>query len=83
MSSVSPSIHDGRITWNPRPPAGPPSAWIETTASACARLPIRARRLMHGPTPRLVRRVSTTSAPARRRMRAAERATFKVKRASV
>src|SRR5438067_621809 len=48
------------MTWNPRPPAGPPSAWIEIAASARARLPIAARSVMHGPQPVFVARVRTT-----------------------
>src|SRR5919197_688136 len=51
------------MTWKPCPLAGPPSAWIEIAASACARFPIAARRVMHGPQPVFVVRVSTTRAP--------------------
>ena len=50
MSSVSPAMRAGSMTWKPEPEAGPPSAWIETVASARGRLAIRARSSTHGPT---------------------------------
>ena len=37
-------------TWKPRPVAGPPSAWMETTALGCSALAIAARSSTHGPT---------------------------------
>jgi hypothetical protein len=43
---------------------------MEIATTACARLPIAARSSMQGPTPSLVDRVSTTSAPAARRIAA-------------
>src|SRR5215469_9673659 len=60
-----------------------PSAWIEIAASACARLPIAARWVTHGPTPWLLVRVRTTVAPSARSRRASLIATLKVKAASV
>ena len=54
MSSVYPAISAGISTWKPRPSGGPPSAWIEIAASACASFPIAARWSMHGPQPSLV-----------------------------
>ena len=48
--SAAPSVtRAGRMTWKPRFPAPEPSAWTETTASACALFPIRARSSTHGP----------------------------------
>ncbi len=66
------------MTWKPRPVAGPPSAWIEIAASACARFPIAARSVMQGPQPAFDVRVSTTLAPAARSRRATRFATSKV-----
>ena len=66
------------MTWKPRPVAGPPSAWIEIAASACARFPIAARSVMQGPQPAFDVRVSTTLAPAARSRRASRFATSKV-----
>src|SRR5438270_1205795 len=77
MGSVWPATRAGSMTWNPRPPTGPPSAWMETTASALARLPMAARSVMHGPTPLSSVRVSTTRAPACCRSVASRSATSK------
>ena len=49
------------MTWKPRPPGGPPSAWIEMATSA--RLPIAARSAVHGPCVSFEVRVSVTVAP--------------------
>ena len=70
------------MTWKPRPDDGPPSAWIDTAASARARLPIAARSVMHGPQPAFDRRVRTTFAPALRRILRSRTATSKVKAGS-
>ncbi len=59
----------GAIDANPCPLDGPPSAWIEIATAAFARLPIAARSVMQGPHAGLVAVwVSTTCAPAARRM---------------
>src|SRR5664279_2952991 len=63
-ASLWPGTAAGRMTWKPRPLLGPPSAWIEMAAAACAALPMPARRVMHGPQPVSSSRVSTTCAPA-------------------
>src|SRR5215469_2917969 len=83
MPLVWPGTRPGSITSKPVPPGGPPSAWIEIAASACARLPIAARWVTHGPTPWLLVRVRTTVAPSARSRRASLIATLKVKAASV
>ena len=66
------------MTWKPRPDAGPPSAWIETAASARARFPMAARSVMHGPQPAFDGRVSTTSAPEARSILRSRTATSQV-----
>ena len=64
--SFGPSATGSR-TVNPRPDAGPPSAWISMATLAWARLMICARVVTHGPTPVLLVRVITTRAPSRSR----------------
>ena len=54
----------GSSTVKPRPPGGPPSAWMSTATSACGALMMAARVVTHGPTPALSGRVSTTVAPS-------------------
>ena len=66
------------MTWKPRPDDGPPSAWIDTAASARARLPIAARSVMHGPQPAFEERVSTTVAPDARSILRSRTATSQV-----
>src|SRR5829696_446868 len=66
------------MTWKPRPLGGPPSAWIEIAASAWAAFAIAARRVMHGPQPVSVVRVSTTRAPCARSTRASRSATSRL-----
>jgi hypothetical protein len=50
MASLRPSATGSRMA-NPRPPGGPPSAWMEMAALAWTWLPIAARSVTHGPTP--------------------------------
>ena len=66
MPSFGPSA-TGSKTVNPRPQAGPPSAWMSSATVAPARLSMWARLVTHGPTPLLLCRVITTRAPARLR----------------
>ena len=75
-------MRDGSMTWKPKPDTAAPSAWIDTFASALARLAIRARSSMQGPTDVLSARVSTTVAPRARRMRRACTPTLQVYAAS-
>ena len=75
-------IGAGTSTAKPEPLVGPPSAWIETAASECARLAMAARSVMHGPTPVLLDRVITTRAPATCRMRRSRSATSQLKSVS-
>src|SRR5690348_16300396 len=82
MPSFGPSATGSR-TVNPRPQAGPPSAWMSSATLAPARLIMWARLVTHGPTPPLLCRVITTRAPARRRSACRYRATFQLKLASV
>src|SRR2546429_126426 len=70
------------MTWNPCPPGGAPSPWMETATAACASLPIAARLSTQGPTLVLSVRVMTTLAPAARRSVASRFATSNVKAAS-
>src|SRR2546423_1141274 len=72
----------GSITWNPCPPAGAPSPWIETATAACASLPIAARLSTQGPTLVLSVRVMTSFAPAARSSVASRFATSNVNAAS-
>ena len=66
MALLMPSATGSRMA-KPRPPGGPPSAWMDTAALAWASLPMAARSVTQGPTPVLEVRVSTTVAPAARR----------------
>src|SRR5262245_24086416 len=77
-----PCTSTGSSTWNPWSPAGAPSAWMEIATSACARLPIAARSSKQGPMLLLSVRLSTTVAPAVRRIAASRTATSKLKAAS-
>ena len=70
------------MTSKPVPDGGPPSAWMEMAAAACARLPIAARWVTHGPTPVSLGRVRTTVAPSARSSRARRVATSKLKACS-
>ncbi len=54
----------GSSTVNPRPPDGPPSAWMSIATRAPESLSICARRSTQGPTPWLFVRVITTRAPS-------------------
>ncbi len=81
-ASLGPS-GTGSKTVKPRPPAGPPSAWMSTDTSAWAALMMAARVVTHGPTPSLFGRVSTTPAPSASRSAARYVATLKLNWASV
>ena len=82
MASLRPSATGSRMA-NPRPPGGPPSAWMEMAALAWTWLPIAARSVTHGPTPVLLVRVSATVAPSARRSAVRYTATFQLNWASV
>ena len=82
MASLVPSATGSKMA-NPRPPGGPPSAWMEMAAFAWTSFPIAARSVTHGPTPVLLVRVSATVAPSARSSAVRYRATFQLNWASV